>query len=346
MTKRVLTIALTVGLTSASCLISGKNFAQQDIHVSNFFASQNWLNPGAAGFFQGDMRFFADYRSQWTKISPNAFKTLSFSLDGRMLEENLNNGFIGAALNFYNDVTGDGIMKTNNVSANINYGLELDRYNKLALGLNIGLLNRSVSFADFYWNNQWNGEQYDTSTPSGETGLNANFSAVDLGAGLYYFGTPSDDVRIYGGVGAWHLNRPNVSLYGGEDKLYMKFNIHGGVNYNLPLKRTAFMPNFMYMIQGPNRVLNVGTDVKYLLKERSHYTAYYDETSIAFGAYYRAGDALFGTVRFSMAGFTVGAAYDFTLSDLNKANNGFGALEFMFMYRASFGKSGWGAASF
>ena len=124
------------------------------------------------------------------------------------------------------------------------------------------------------------------------------------------------------------------------------FNIHGGFNYNLPLKRTAFMPNFMYMIQGPNIVLNVGSDVKYLLKERSHYTAYYDETSIAFGAYYRAGDAIFGTIRFSMAGVSVGASYDMTISDLSKANNGFGAMEFMIMYRASFGGGGYGKASF
>ena len=319
---------------------------QQDIHVSNFFASQNWLNPASAGFFEGDLRIYGDYRSQWNKISPNAFKTMSFSVDGRILEENLDNGFIGTALNFYSDVTGDGLMKTNNISANINYALELDQYNKLAVGLNFGMLSRSVTFSDFYWNSQWNGEQYDVSVPSGENGLNANFSKLDLGLGVYYYGSPNDDVRIYGGIGAFHLTRPNVSLYGGEEPLFMKFNFHGGLNYNLPLKRTALMPNFMYMMQGSNRVLNVGTDVKYLLKERSHYTAYYDETSIAFGAYYRAGDALFGTLRLSIAGITAGMSYDLTLSDLSKANNGFGAMEFMIMYRASLGKSGFGKASF
>jgi len=326
--------------------VIGSFQAQQDIHVSNFFASSNWLNPGSAGFFEGDFRFYGDYRSQWTKISPNAFKTMSFSMDGRVLEDDLKNGFIGTALNFYNDVTGDGQMKTNNISANFNYAIELDKYNKLALGVNVGLLNRSVTFSNFYFNSQWNGEQYDPSISSGESGLNASFAKFDLGAGLYYYGMPSEDVRIYGGIGAFHLTRPNVSLYGGEDQLMMKFNIHGGLNYNLPLIRTAFMPNFMVMLQGSNMVINVGSDVKYLLKERSHYTAYFDETSIAFGAYYRAGDALFGTLRFSIAGISAGVSYDLTLSDLSKANNGFGAMEFMVMYRASFGKSGFGKASF
>jgi len=337
--KRIITAVIAITFL-------GSFYGQQDIHVSNFFASQNWLNPASAGFFEGDVRFYGDYRSQWTKISPNAFKTTSISVDGRILDENLKNGFLGSSINFYNDVTGDGIMKTNNVSANVNYAIDLDQYNRLAVGLNIGMLNRSLTFANFNWDSQWNGDSFDNSVSSGESGLNASFSKVDVGAGVYYYGMPSDNLRIYGGVGLKHLTKPNVSLYAGEDNLFMKVNINGGANISVPLKKMVFMPNFMVMLQGPNRVINVGTDVKYILKEPSHFTAFYDETSIALGAYYRAGDALFGTVRFSMKGVSLGISYDMTLSDLSKANNGFGAVEMMLMYRLSLGGGGYGKASF
>jgi hypothetical protein len=73
------------------------------------------------------------------------------------------------------------------------------------------------------------------------------------------------------------------------------------------------------------------------MQQQSHFTGFVNELSAGFGAYYRVGDALWGTLQFNWTGLTVAFSYDLNLSGLSVATNGLGGMEMMIMYRHGIG---------
>ena len=57
--------------------------SQQDRHYSMFYASPMAINPGATGFFSGDIQLFTGFKNQWKSISSNPYKTISAGVDGK-----------------------------------------------------------------------------------------------------------------------------------------------------------------------------------------------------------------------------------------------------------------------
>ncbi len=324
--------------TLVSLLMTTSIWAQQDVHYSQFYTAPTYLNPATAGAFNADMRFFSNFRTQWKSLTPNQYKTITASFDAPIRPQRGNN-FFGAGITFFNDKAGDGQVTTNNFSLNGSYVIEVDKQAYLSLGLGIGLLQRSVSFVDLYWDNQWNGETFDQSMLSGENGFTDKFQVFDISGGLYYF-SRIDDIDLMGGVSVGHVNRPNVTFLGQEDKLLMKYTIHGGADIPIPNSKLNIVPNALVVLQGPNRIVNIGSDFKYMIRPRSQRLVFNDEVSMSLGTYYRLGDAAFFTARFNYAGLSFGAAYDLTLSDLSVTNNGTGGMEFFVSWVAKLGQSG------
>jgi type IX secretion system PorP/SprF family membrane protein len=341
MKKLGIAIALILGVG-----VQQNATAQQDIHFSQFFASPININPASAGMFTGDMRMFTNYRNQWKSIG-TPFRTIAASVDGSMLGGSLNNGFMGWGLSFFTDKAGDSQMSSNKYNATFAYALETGNNSYLSLGLQGGLLQRTVDFGGLYWENQFNGTTFDQAVASGESFGSSKATAIDIGAGMLFYSAIDDLTKIHLGISGHHLTTPDVTFLGEEEKLYRKYTVHGGGEFRLKNTNTSFLPNFIASFQGPNRYVNLGTDVKYIMQEGSKFTGYQDEISIAFGGYYRLGDAIYATGRFNYASLSVGVSYDFNLSGLTIATSGLGGMELFLGYKIAFGDAGAsGKASF
>ena len=92
-------------LAISLCLFPFTMKAQQDIHFSQFYSSPTFINPGATGIFNGNIRATINYRNQWKTIS-DPFTTISAGFDSRLFHDKMKNGFVGAGLVFYNDKAG------------------------------------------------------------------------------------------------------------------------------------------------------------------------------------------------------------------------------------------------
>lgn len=309
--------------------------AQQDIHFSQFYSSPTFINPGATGVFNGNIRATANYRNQWKTVS-QPFTTISASFDSRLFQDKMKNGFFGAGVLFYNDKAGASKLTTGNYAVNLSYAVEIAEDMYLSLGVQPGVIQKSISYGDLTFANQWNGAAFDNTIP-GEYSGGQKFMAFDLGAGLYYNYRFSKEIAFYAGIGGAHLTTPNISFLGNNDKLIRKYTIHGGSEIFLKNTKLVILPNFLVALQGPNRIINFGSDFRYLLKEQSHFTGFVDEVSVGLGAYYRAGDAFWGAFQFNYAGFTFAATYDINISTLSVATNGNGGMELMLIYRAGIG---------
>jgi type IX secretion system PorP/SprF family membrane protein len=322
-------------IVSAFSLTTSK--AQQDIHFSQFYTSPLMINPGACGMMNGDIRLMTNFRNQWGGLG-NPFQTISASVDAPILREQLNDNFIGIGATFYNDKAGDSRLTTGNYMFNLSYGLQVSDKQFIGTGIQLGFLQRSISYADLYWGNQSTGTTFDQALPNGE---NSPISSMDfdINAGIYYNGEISEDLLIFGGISGAHLTSPDLNFNGSLDKLFMKITAHGGAQIGIPNSKVKICPNFLTKFQGPNRIINFGTDFRIILKEASRSTIFSEETSLDFGAYMRFSDAFYATMRLNWGPLSLGVAYDITVSGLATAKAG-NAMEFMLTYTTPFSKTG------
>ena len=333
-------ITLLVGVV----LLSIKGNAQQDKHFSMFMANPIYLNPATAGFAPGHMQLFTNYRMQWLTVSDNPYTTITASIDGRMFNTG---NFMGVGLNFYNDVSGDSHFMINEITVPINYALQVGKKQYIALGLQAGWYSRTILSSALTWDNQWNGVGFDQGISSQESiySQNLNLSKFDLGAGFHWYGQLNEQWKVSLGVAGQHLTKPRINFYTDDDRLFRKVVLHGEFTYHQLNSNLSVMPAFFGFIQGPNKSLTLGSNFRYLLKNASRTTGYFEEMAISFGIYYRVGDAAIGNVMFDFSGFSIGAAYDANISSLSPASNGVGGFEVFLRWRIRFGNKGLGNPS-
>src|ERR1035437_8011765 len=85
-TKNIITGIGVILISQISYLTS--SFAQ-DIHLSQFNACPQNLNPSQTGLFNGDWRFVGNQRRQWAAV-PVPYQTFSISTDTRLKMNFLN----------------------------------------------------------------------------------------------------------------------------------------------------------------------------------------------------------------------------------------------------------------
>lgn len=312
--------------------------SQQDVHYSQFYTSPIFINPGACGMMNGDIRLMSNFRNQWGSLG-QPFQTITAGVDAPLLREKLNENFIGIGATFYNDKAGDSRLTTGNYMFNLSYAQQIADDQFLAAGLQIGILQRSISYSSLNWGNQWTGVAFDQTLANGEIAPIAT-SDLDLNAGIYYNGKITDDILLFGGLAASHLTSIDLNFNGNVDQLYKKFTIHGGAQIALPNSKVKICPNFLTKFQGPNRIINIGTDFRFILKEASRSTIFFEETSFDLGTYLRLGDAFYLAARFNWGPLSIGAGFDLNISSLSVATKGNGAMEFMLTYTTPFSKTG------
>jgi type IX secretion system PorP/SprF family membrane protein len=328
--KRVL-IALTIaliGLTEAN--------AQMDRHYSMFYGNALSINPASAGMLNGDARFFGSYRSQWSSVTTNPYKTMNFNVDGRILKDKIKEGRLGVGLSFYHDKAGAGNMSSLNAGFAASYGIEIYDDIHLSVGAQGAYGQYSITTSNFTWGTQWTGSGYDQNLASFEPGYADVNAFFDLSAGAYVYGSLGNHIDLHGGFSVLHITAQDVSMAGLEERLYRNFTLSLFPEIRIPYQRFGFVPGVLAFFQGPNKELMLGTDVKYYIKESSHYTGYYEEVSASLGSFWRAGDAIVITAGFNYSGISAGVAYDFNYSSLNAASNWMGAYEFYLRYRLGF----------
>lgn len=296
--------------------------AQVDPHFSQFYAYPLWLNPGMAGMMDGDYRFTGVYRNQWSSVM-TPYNTAGFSADVNT-GKNLN---LGA--NFMSQTAGDAGYKYLNAYATVAYsGIRFgqDNNQQITIGIQAGLLSRRFDPAKFQFGDQWNPiTGYNPGATTADIITKTSSSVLDMGAGISYAdASPDKKVNFFGGVGAFHLTKPEDPFVssGTNAVLPVRYTIHAGARLNLT-ETVSITPNLLYMKQGTASEKMAGL----FAQLRAN-----DFTDLLFGVNYRLDDAVSPYVGVAFHDFVLGVSYDVNTSDLGKAVNGTNSLELSFTY--------------
>ncbi|MBI3510312.1 MAG: PorP/SprF family type IX secretion system membrane protein [Bacteroidetes bacterium] len=321
--------------TAAAAFILPLFSFAQDIHFSQFYLTPLTQNPSLAGLHH-DMQAIVNYKDQWQSVSNSPYRTMAFSYDMRLNKKKAKKGFCAAGVNFFSDKSGDSKMTTTQANFTFAYHVFLNKYNTIGGGLQAGFFQRSISYSDLTWGNQFNGSNYDGSLPNGEPNGGTTFSRFDLSGGVVYnFNNTSGDIKVTdnhdlrftGGVAFFHPQHSAYSFYGNPENLYMKYVVHGNAVISIPNSNIAVLPGFMYYRQGPAQEIFAGWLVRYKLKQDSKYTGFEKGAAFSLGAFYRAKDAIAVCSLLEYSKYAIGVSYDVNISPLRAASSARGGIE-------------------
>lgn len=270
------------------CLFTVAANAQQDPGYTQYMYNTMTVNPGYAGS-AGVLEATLLHRSQWTGID-GAPQTQAFTIDTPLTNEK-----IGLGLSVVNDKLGP--SNELYIEGNMSYAIAFSHETKLAFGLKAGMRSMSIDWSK--------GRYYDDA----DVLLNNNISKIkpSLGAGLYLY-----TEKWYAGLSVPSFLRGDY--YDDIEEAVMSDRLHyyaiGGYVFDLS-ENLKFKPAVMGKFVSGSPI-TVDLSANFMIQEK-----------FTVGVSHRFDDSVSFLAGFQITpGFYAGYAFDYTVTDLNKYNDG------------------------
>jgi type IX secretion system PorP/SprF family membrane protein len=301
----------------------------QDLHYSHFMQAPLQRGASEAGNFDGDLRLTALQRRQWSSVT-TPYRSLSFAGDGKLsaLHSGLKGLNAGIQINY--DRAGDGDLTALQLLLSVSYKIALnsDSAHFLRVGMQGGIVQRSIDFNALTFDNQFDGDVFNPQSLSGETFGENSFSTGDWGIGIGWTGI-GESGMLDAGFQVMHLNRSQWSLLESGSANYpllYQFTIAAAGAGNEPLQ---WKPALTIMRQDQNTEITGGTELQFRLKERP-----IRAWAFSVAAFYRYRDAIIPQVALYYDKFRLGFSYDINVSGLREVSQARGGAEFSIVYIA------------
>jgi type IX secretion system PorP/SprF family membrane protein len=306
----------------------------QDIHFSQFYEAPLLRNPSLAGIFTGDMRVQSIYRTQWQSVTV-PYQT--GSLNGEFkLPIGKGYDYITVGGEILYDKAGTAALSATHVLPVVNYHKSLsdERNMYISLGFMGGIVQRSIDRSKITTNSQFDGNQFNSSLPTGETFTNSSYSYFDGNAGMSFNSQigENEENNMFVGIAYQHFNKPsNISFYSDPgDELTPKWV------YSAGLRMATTVDSYItfqgdYSTQGPYTELIAGAlltkklddvdDPRYLING---------------GLFLRWDDAVIPVAKLEAKPLAISVSYDINISQLTSASSGRGGFEMALTYQTYF----------
>lgn len=304
----------------------------QDVHFSQFFSSPLTVNPAQTAYFEEDWRVGLNYKNQWPWGSSSrnfTYRTISAYGDGSVFDRRAPVGDrMGVGANVVHDRAGDGQLSVTKARVTGAYHLSLDRFNDfyLSFGAGLAFVQKQINYDNLYFNEQWTDNGFDQDIPSGENPDGNSLTFMDVTAGAMLSGEITNDISISTGLALYHLNLPQESFYGNDNRLGPRPIANAGATFNVT-DRITISPGIMYSNQKRAQETVFGSLASFKLPFRSR-----ADQKLFAGAYYRWDDAAIPLVGYQYGSLRVLVNYDINVSSLTLASGGQGGLEVSVVY--------------
>jgi type IX secretion system PorP/SprF family membrane protein len=312
--------------------VTVKMLVAQDVHFSQYYATPLTINPSYTGSFTGDYRAGINYRQQWGSVTV-PYKTFDFYGDMSFNKNRFHHNYFSAGLILVSDRAGDGDLSVTKVmgSGAFHFNPDGNKANFISFGVQAGMVQKSVDFTKFYFDNQWNDAGFDTGLPNEENYLAQKISYPDVAAGISYSYSGSENISIYAGIAAYHILRPQDSFYGNtENRLGIRPAANAGTIIRIS-DLVYIYPSIMYMYQTKAHELLAGSMLSFELNTSS-------SNQIFAGLFGRFGDAVIPVIGYQFEHWRAFINYDVNTSELKSASGGKGAFELSISYTGRYKK--------
>ena len=293
----------------------------QDYHFSQMDKIMPLINPATTSNFEGFEKFSALHRSQWLGSGTKFNTTTALAELSVGKKRGRDNAYLGVGVFFNHDIGGDSKMTSNGGGFTVSGNIPVKDGHWLSAGFQTSFVGRSADFSRLYYYNQFNGNGFDNSLPSGELNQFTSFGYVDAGAGISYrivktrnrkYKSKNNGFQL--GFSMNHLTQPdlkyNVLI---EDKLYRKICIN--TNFTVGLNSVSGLQFVAaQFFQGPHKETNLGVFYELRLKDITTLMSVSRERNLYIGTYFRFPMAFAPYVGIDFGDFSFGISYDKTMS--------------------------------
>ncbi len=306
----------------------------QDVHFTQYFTSPLTLNPAMTGLVEDDLRFAADYRSQWSSVSPNPYITGTLSYDMAILKGKLPEGdAIGIGLLGLYDKSGSGGLTNETVGLSLAYhkAFGYDKLQHISFGLQVDLVQKSLDFAKLTFEDM-NQPGLGLIGPTNEVFHSNQITYPDYNAGLMYSGKVADHVTAYLGYSYYHLTQPVETFMNSpkDPTIHARQTGYMGASFEMN-PNTVLYTSALFQSQASATEVLVGAAVGFILNP-GHDAEYQKNTIFYLGGWYRYGDAVAPYVGIEWSKMRIGFSYDVNVSSFTPATSGVGAYEISLIY--------------
>ena len=317
-------------LLSVICLFFSFASEAQDLHYSNYNYAPLYLNPATTGGFNGNIRVGASHRDQFRTFIGEAYQSTMVWADSPATFVIDEKKWLGLGVNLFSDKVGDlGFgMSGAYVSAAFHLSLD-DRYTTvIALGLQIGLIQRKIGNAD---KADW-ADELMSGMPSLDQNLledfNATYGDLNLGATIKHWFSDYNQLEV--GISAYHLNGGKFFISNSSiaNNIKTRYNAYSSLKMQTSSKFQITPAIYYSQYRNLSNIqvqLNTRTLLKGKKKKKSNKLR--SQSYLTFGMGYRIGDALQFFAGGIHKSWEFGLSYDLTTSTANKYNNTVGGLE-------------------
>jgi len=315
---------------SVAMMLAGSAIAQ-DVHFTQYFTSPLTLNPAMTGLVPDDIRFAANYRTQWSSVSPDPYITGTASYDMAMLKGKLPEGdALGIGLLMLYDKSGSGGLTNTTAGLSLAYhkAFGYDRQQHISIGMQADYVSKSLDFAKLTFE-----DMFVNGAPTQLTHENfpkTTLSYPDFNGGIMYSGKIADHATGYVGYSYYHLTNPTESFLQDNVTIHSRQTGYLGGSFDMN-ENTVLYASALYQSQASASEIVVGAAVGFVLNP-GHDEEFQKNTIFYLGGWYRYGDAVCPYVGLEWSKMRFGVSYDVNVSSFTPATGGAGAYEISLIY--------------
>jgi len=319
----------------------------QDAYFTQFYANPLELNPALTGAVEGTYRVSISYRDQWSGLVDNPYKTFGLYGDMRFGIGKKGHDFVGGGITFLSDKVSTFDFNTLGIKLSGAFHKNLDVRTKqyLSGGLFFGITQKNVNVEQLLFDDQFNGLNGYTNTTS-EVFPENNFGFLDLGMGINYAISPSNETQFTVGGSVTHLHEPSASFGTRTEeidvpdiKLYSRWTGYISASFEVS-DPVRILPRFSIVNQGPYLLMNLGSNLRLEITD-------HNSNALQVGLGLRMArdiekltpSAMYLAAGIELGNFMFGLSYDFNLDDLTNERLGQGVMEFNVTYIGEYDNS-------
>lgn len=303
----------------------------QDISFSQFNLFSSYYSPALAGNFEGNVKVSLINRDHWVRFTETPYRSLGINGDIKfdLKRGNLQKDFLTLSAYFLTDRGQLLDWNKNEMGIGLVFYKRLNKTRKTYLsgGFGLGLLQRSLSYDNIFFQDQFDGlDKYNN--PSREI-LPVNIHTTpDLKFGVGFNTRLNSRWSLQSGTGLHYIFRPNFSFfrnledinYRGLSDFKALIRTNTLVNFIYQLSKSeSFIPKMYFSTQGPHAILQLGTGYR-----KSFYSL--NQTAFHAGLAVRSVNSVdyftpvdFGLqIGFEIRNFIIGFQYDIGIRDALK----------------------------
>ncbi|TAH14572.1 MAG: type IX secretion system membrane protein PorP/SprF [Sphingobacteriia bacterium] len=315
-------------------IVSFKESIGQGLNFSQYFNNPLFVNPANTGFNPDmDYRIGGNYRNQWASAS-SPYKTMGIWADSKLFANRFENGWMGIGGGIMRDVAGAGSLSSTSANLSLAYHQMLGYKSLLSAGFSAGIVSKRIDFSKLTFDNQWNGQFFETTIPSNEPFAFSQAAYLDLSMGVNYALFASENAYFNAGISIDHINRPKESFFESsvtDSKIDMRYTFFA--NASIKVQDVWIVnPNIYYSVMGTSNEIVLGMNANRDLTGDG-------VKQLILGLYYRKNDAIIPVVGFQINDIKFTVNYDASTSSVNSGTSVRGAYELSIVKHGLFSSS-------